>query len=86
MQDGLTALHHAIIGKREAVISHLLRKGANPQARDLVRNFLIYIYINFDFNTIDIVCILITGWCCTASLCCSSRSLANCQTINEIQG
>ncbi|CAA3021961.1 ankyrin repeat domain-containing EMB506, chloroplastic [Olea europaea subsp. europaea] len=34
-KDGLTALHHAIIGKREAVISHLLRKGANPQARDL---------------------------------------------------
>lgn len=34
-KDGLTALHHAIIGKKEAVISHLLRKGANPQARDL---------------------------------------------------
>ncbi|PIA40378.1 hypothetical protein AQUCO_02500224v1 [Aquilegia coerulea] len=33
-QDGLTALHKAVIGKREAVISHLLRKGANPHVRD----------------------------------------------------
>lgn len=38
-QDGLTALHHAIIGKKEPVISHLLRKGANPHVRDLVREF-----------------------------------------------
>lgn len=36
-QDGLTALHRAIIGKKEAVISHLLRKGANPHVRDRVR-------------------------------------------------
>ncbi|RWW48010.1 hypothetical protein BHE74_00045963 [Ensete ventricosum] len=34
-QDGFTALHKAIIGKKEAVISHLLRRGANPQAKDL---------------------------------------------------
>ncbi|XP_027160759.1 ankyrin repeat domain-containing protein EMB506, chloroplastic-like [Coffea eugenioides] len=34
-KDGLTALHHAIIGKKEAVISHLLRRGANPHLRDL---------------------------------------------------
>lgn len=33
-KDGLTALHRAIIGKKEAVISHLLRKGANPHVRD----------------------------------------------------
>ncbi|KAF5204925.1 Ankyrin repeat domain-containing protein, partial [Thalictrum thalictroides] len=33
-QDGLTALHMAVIGKREAVICHLLRKGANPHVRD----------------------------------------------------
>lgn len=33
-KDGLTALHKAVIGKREAVISHLLRKGANPHVRD----------------------------------------------------
>ncbi|KAL6960653.1 hypothetical protein U1Q18_038417 [Sarracenia purpurea var. burkii] len=32
--DGLTALHTAIIGKKEAVISHILRKGANPNVRD----------------------------------------------------
>ncbi|KAJ6302584.1 hypothetical protein OIU77_016640 [Salix suchowensis] len=32
--DGLTALHKAIIGKKEAVISHLLRKGASPHIRD----------------------------------------------------
>ncbi|CAL9224129.1 unnamed protein product [Arabidopsis halleri] len=29
-----TALHKAIIGKKEAVISHLLRKGANPHLQD----------------------------------------------------
>jgi ankyrin repeat protein len=29
-QDGFTPLHKAIIGKKEAVVSHLLRKGANP--------------------------------------------------------
>ncbi|XP_042389551.1 ankyrin repeat domain-containing protein EMB506, chloroplastic-like isoform X3 [Zingiber officinale] len=28
------ALHKAVIGKKEAVISHLLRKGANPHVRD----------------------------------------------------
>ncbi|GFY87087.1 ankyrin repeat family protein [Actinidia rufa] len=33
-QNDLTALHTAIIGKKEAVISHLLRKGANPNVRD----------------------------------------------------
>ena len=42
MQDGLTALHQAIIGKKEAVISHLLRKGANLHAKDLVR-FLFHV-------------------------------------------
>ena len=36
-QDGHTALHKAIIGKKEAVISHLLRKGANPHVKDKVR-------------------------------------------------
>ena len=36
-QDGLTALHMAIIGKKEAVISHLLRKGADPHVKDRVR-------------------------------------------------
>lgn len=36
-QDGLTALHKAIIGKKEPVISHLLRKGANPHVKDRVR-------------------------------------------------
>ncbi|XP_008793828.1 ankyrin repeat domain-containing protein EMB506, chloroplastic [Phoenix dactylifera] len=33
-KDGFTALHKAVIGKKEAVISHLLRKGANPHIRD----------------------------------------------------
>ncbi|KAL7232492.1 hypothetical protein ACSBR2_010501 [Camellia fascicularis] len=33
-KDGMTALHTAIIGKKEAVVSHLLRKGANPNIRD----------------------------------------------------
>ncbi|XP_075481505.1 uncharacterized protein LOC142522207 isoform X1 [Primulina tabacum] len=33
--DGMSALHHAVVGKREAVISHLLRRGANPEAKDL---------------------------------------------------
>lgn len=33
-EDGLTALHMAVIGKKEAVISHLLRKGASPHVKD----------------------------------------------------
>ncbi|KAJ0230903.1 Ankyrin repeat domain-containing protein EMB506 [Hirschfeldia incana] len=33
-KDGQTALHKAVIGKKEAVISHLLRKGANPHVQD----------------------------------------------------
>ncbi|KAF5961736.1 hypothetical protein HYC85_002945 [Camellia sinensis] len=33
-KDGMTALHTAIIGKKEAVVSHLLRKDANPNIRD----------------------------------------------------
>ncbi|OVA16266.1 Ankyrin repeat [Macleaya cordata] len=33
-KDGYTALHKAVIGKKEPVISHLLRKGANPHVRD----------------------------------------------------
>ncbi|KFK41052.1 hypothetical protein AALP_AA2G079200 [Arabis alpina] len=33
-KDNQTALHKAIIGKKEAVISHLLRKGANPHVQD----------------------------------------------------
>ncbi|XP_010441147.1 PREDICTED: ankyrin repeat domain-containing protein EMB506, chloroplastic [Camelina sativa] len=33
-KDNQTALHKAILGKKEAVISHLLRKGANPHLQD----------------------------------------------------
>ncbi|GAV79750.1 Ank domain-containing protein/Ank_2 domain-containing protein [Cephalotus follicularis] len=33
-KDGHTALHKAVIGKKEAVISHLLRKGASPHVKD----------------------------------------------------
>ncbi|XP_022774428.1 ankyrin repeat domain-containing protein EMB506, chloroplastic-like [Durio zibethinus] len=33
-KDGHTALHKAIMGKKEAVISHLLRKGASPHVKD----------------------------------------------------
>ncbi|XP_048230270.1 ankyrin repeat domain-containing protein EMB506, chloroplastic-like isoform X3 [Ricinus communis] len=32
-KDGLTALQLAIVGKEEAAISHLLRKGANPHVK-----------------------------------------------------
>jgi ankyrin repeat protein len=35
-KDGFTPLHKAVIGKKEAVISHLLRRGANPHVRDRV--------------------------------------------------
>ena len=44
-QDGLTALHRAIIGKKEAVISHLLRKGASPHVRDRVKIILFLVQI-----------------------------------------
>lgn len=37
-QDGYTALHKAVIGRKEAVITHLLRKGANPHVKDRVTN------------------------------------------------
>ncbi|CAN1151634.1 Ankyrin repeat domain-containing protein EMB506, chloroplastic [Linum perenne] len=33
-KDGRTALHTAVIGKKDAVISHLLRKGSSPHIRD----------------------------------------------------
>ncbi|XP_024014630.1 ankyrin repeat domain-containing protein EMB506, chloroplastic [Eutrema salsugineum] len=33
-KESQTALHKAVIGKKEAVISHLLRKGANPNVQD----------------------------------------------------
>ncbi|KAL2921246.1 Ankyrin repeat domain-containing protein chloroplastic [Bienertia sinuspersici] len=33
-EDGLTALHKAIISKRQAVINHLLRESADPFVRD----------------------------------------------------
>ncbi|GAB2286676.1 hypothetical protein Dimus_021071 [Dionaea muscipula] len=33
-KDGRTALHIAVIGKKESAISHLLRKGANPHMKD----------------------------------------------------
>lgn len=38
-QDGLTALHTAVIGKKEPVVSHILRRGANPNVTDRVRVF-----------------------------------------------
>lgn len=45
-QDGLTTLHTAIIGKKEPVISHILRKGANPNVADRVREFPISFVID----------------------------------------
>lgn len=41
-QEGLTALHKAIIGKKEAVISHLLRRGASPHVMDKVRKHSVH--------------------------------------------
>ena len=35
-QDGFSALHKAIIGRKDAVIGHLLRKGASPHIKDKV--------------------------------------------------
>jgi hypothetical protein len=43
IQDGFTSLHKAVIGKKEAVISHLLRKGANPHVRDRVTGTIFYL-------------------------------------------
>lgn len=43
----MTVPHKAIIGKKEAVISHLLRKGASPNVRDKVC-ILLYITSFFD--------------------------------------
>ncbi|KGN52394.1 hypothetical protein Csa_008576 [Cucumis sativus] len=33
-EDGFSALHKAIIGRKDAVIGHLLRKGASPHIKD----------------------------------------------------
>ncbi|XP_022133478.1 ankyrin repeat domain-containing protein EMB506, chloroplastic [Momordica charantia] len=33
-EDGFSALHKAIIGRKDAVIGHLLRKGASPHVKD----------------------------------------------------
>ena len=35
-QDGLTALHRATIGKKQAIINYLLRNSANPFVQDNV--------------------------------------------------
>ena len=39
-QDGLTALHKAIIGKKQAITNYLLRESANPYVRDKVSSNL----------------------------------------------
>lgn len=91
-QDGLTALHTAIIGRKDAVISHLLRKGASPRIKDRVRfSLLVSPFISFFhactpasppmFND----CVYVTGWRYTSSLCYSSWCNAHCEFINEIQ-
>lgn len=41
-QDGFSALHKAIIGRKDAVIGHLLRKGASPHVKDKVRILFSY--------------------------------------------
>lgn len=35
-QDGWTAMHKAILGKKQAVMNYLLRESANPFVRDKV--------------------------------------------------
>ncbi|XP_044469032.1 ankyrin repeat domain-containing protein EMB506, chloroplastic isoform X2 [Mangifera indica] len=55
-KDGLTALHKAIIGKKEAVISHLLRKGASPHVKDqvgAVQTVKLLIKYEVDVNVAD---------------------------------
>ena len=42
LQNGLTALHKAIIGKKQAITSYLLRESANPFVRDEVSLCLRY--------------------------------------------
>lgn len=86
-QDGLTALHKSIIGKKEAVTSHLLRKGASIHARDLVGHLLYIINLNPPFVSLCYriyLFILIIGWCHPTSLCSSSRRHANCEVTNQI--
>ena len=40
-QDGLTALHRAIIGKKQAITNYLLRNSANPFVQDNVSKKLL---------------------------------------------
>ncbi|EOA15829.1 hypothetical protein CARUB_v10007392mg [Capsella rubella] len=58
-QDNQTALHKAIIGKKEAVISHLLRKGANPHLQD--REGWTPLHIAVQSRNRDITKILLTN-------------------------
>lgn len=54
-QDGLTPLHKAVMGKKEAVVSHLLRKCANPHVRDRVRTHKIpCIFLALSFYTLSV--------------------------------
>lgn len=83
-QDGLTALHTAIIGRKDVVTSHLLRKGASPHVKDRVS--LKLFIINFSFHFFSCFkCfkdfITVTGWCYTSSLCYSSWCHAHCEVI-----
>lgn len=47
LQDGLTALHKAIIGKKQAITNYLLRNSANPFVLDKVSN----LHCNYTFCT-----------------------------------
>ena len=47
-QDGWTALHKAIIGKKQAITNYLLRESANPFVLDKVSlNFYLVLLINY---------------------------------------
>lgn len=68
-QEGLTALHKAIIGKKEAVISHLLRKGASPHVKDKVM-----IPLNKFPQAVECRLLFKVSWCLCIN-CCSRMVL-----------
>lgn len=65
LQDGLTAIHKAILGKKQAIFNFLLRESANPLICDKVSTSLykcltIYIHYWFFFIKIHATIILVS--------------------------
>ena len=84
LQDGRTPLHHAAMKGHAEVVSLLLEKGADIQARDEVRaspiimGFMALSYQLLLLMTCLLLRTTITVWTDTISLCHNERSCRDC--------